>query len=56
MAEKFNNTVINFSCVEKLELIQSFKDRFSEFKKPLLDIFSNPFTISVENAPESMQL
>lgn len=24
--------------------------------KPLLDIFSNPFTISVENAPESMQL
>ncbi|OWR51571.1 hypothetical protein KGM_204860 [Danaus plexippus plexippus] len=32
--------------------------QISEFKKvePLLDIFSNPFTISVENAPESMQL
>ena len=57
MAEKFNNTTINFSYVEKLDiLIQSFQDRFSEFKKPLLDIFSNPFTISVENAPESMQL
>ncbi|KAB0803132.1 hypothetical protein PPYR_00102 [Photinus pyralis] len=59
MAEKFNKTVINFSYVKKLDiLIQSFQDRFSEFKKvkPLLDIFSNPFTISVENAPESMQL
>ncbi|CAB3256369.1 unnamed protein product [Arctia plantaginis] len=59
MAEKFNKTVINFSYVEKLDiLIQSFQDKFSEFKKvkPLLDIFSNPFTISVENAPESMQL
>lgn len=59
MAEKFNKTAINFSYVEKLDiLIQSFQDRFSEFKKvkPLLDIFSNPFTISVENAPESMQL
>ncbi|CAK1578449.1 unnamed protein product [Parnassius mnemosyne] len=59
MAEKFNKTAINFSYVEKLNiLIQSFQDRFSEFKKvkPLLDIFSNPFTISVENAPKSMQL
>ncbi|CAB3237252.1 unnamed protein product [Arctia plantaginis] len=59
MAEKFNKTAINFSYVEKLDiLIQSFQDRFSDFKKvkPLLDIFSNPFTISVENAPESMQL
>ncbi|KAK9751654.1 hypothetical protein QE152_g4872 [Popillia japonica] len=56
------NCGINFNYVEKLDiLIQSFQDRFSEFKKvkPLLDIFSNPFTISaisVENAPESMQL
>ncbi|CAG9784985.1 unnamed protein product [Diatraea saccharalis] len=59
MAEKFNKTAINVSYVEKLDiLIQSFQDRFSEFKKvkPLLDILSNPFTISVENAPESMQL
>ncbi|CAK1586416.1 unnamed protein product [Parnassius mnemosyne] len=59
MAEKFNKTEIKFSYVEKLDiLIQSFQDRFSEFKKvkPLLDIFSNPFMISVENAPESMQL
>ncbi|CAK1601466.1 unnamed protein product [Parnassius mnemosyne] len=59
MAEKFNKTAINFSYVEKLDiLIQSFQDRFSEFKKVkhLLDIFSNPFTISVENAPESMQI
>ncbi|XP_072389669.1 general transcription factor II-I repeat domain-containing protein 2-like [Diabrotica undecimpunctata] len=59
MAEKFNKTAINFSYVEKLDiLIQSFQERFSEFKKvkPLLNIFSNPFTISVENVPESMQL
>ncbi|CAB3221837.1 unnamed protein product [Arctia plantaginis] len=59
MAKKFNTTAMNFSYVEKLDiLIQSFQDRFSEFKKvkPLLDIFSNPFTISVKNAPESMQL
>ncbi|XP_072397918.1 general transcription factor II-I repeat domain-containing protein 2-like [Diabrotica undecimpunctata] len=59
MAEKFNKTAINFSYVEKLDiLIQSFQEIFLEFKKvkPLLDIFSNPFTISVENVPESMQL
>ena len=32
MSEKFNKTAINFSYVEKLDiLIQSFQDRFSEF-------------------------
>ena len=59
MAEKFNKTATNFRYVGKLDiLIQSFQDIFSEFKKvkPLLDIFSNSFTIWVENAPETMQL
>ena len=53
MAEKFNNTAINFSFVEKLDiLIQSFQDRFSEFKKvkPLLDIFSNPFQLKMRQS------
>lgn len=57
--EKFNKTDVNFAHVEKIDiLIQGFENRFVDFKKvkPLLDIFSNPFNISPENAPESMQL
>lgn len=45
--------------VEKIDnLITAFKDRFSDFQKvkPLVDLFSNPFSILPEIAPESVQL
>lgn len=56
MAEKFNKTEVNLAYVEKL--MRAFEERFSQFKKvkPLLDVFSNPFAISPEHAPDSMQL
>ena len=53
------NSKFNAVYLEKIDnLISAFKDRFIDFQKVkmLLDLFSNPFSILPENAPESAQL